>query len=201
LKKSEIVSRGLLEAGGEGAETLEVMEEDLDTVALRVCASVEAQLLVTRGIRVDDRLDVQRLQLATNRVRIVARVRYERFAARVMGDDRLGDGRLVLLARREFDVERAPFGVDESVDLRGEATSRTTQRIADDPPFPPAASWWARTTEASIMTPSSSASNWSALKIEAQWPRSDQFEKRLKTVFHEPKRSGRSRHGIPVFAR
>jgi hypothetical protein len=201
LKKCEVVSRGLLESGGEGTETLQVMEEDLDAVAPSVAASVEAWLLLARRIRVDDRFYFQGLQLGANRIRIVARVRYERFAARVIGDDRRGDGRLVLLARREFDVERAPFGVDESVDLRGEATSRTTQCIADDPPFPPAASWWARTTEASMMTPSSSASNWSALKSAAQWPRCDQFEKRLKTVFHEPKRSGRSRHGIPVFAR
>jgi hypothetical protein len=48
---------------------------------------------------------------------------------------------MVLLTRRELDVDRASFGVDERVDLGGETTSRTTQRIADDPPFPPAASW------------------------------------------------------------
>src|ERR1700710_762933 len=105
------------------------MEEDLDTVALAVRASVEARLLLTRGIRVDDRLDLQRLQLDANRVRIVARVRYERLAAGVTGDDRCCDGRLVLLARCDFDVERTPFGVDERVDLRGEPTSRTPQCI------------------------------------------------------------------------
>lgn len=73
--------------------------------------------------------------------------------------DRFGDGRLVLLPLRDFDVERAPFGVDERVDLCGESTSRTTQCICDDPPFPLAASWWARTTEASMITPSSSTSS------------------------------------------
>jgi hypothetical protein len=59
----------------------------------------------------------------------------------VVGDDLFRNGRLVLLTRRELDVDRASFGVDERVDLGGETTSRTTQRIADDPPFPPAASW------------------------------------------------------------
>ena len=149
----------------------------------------------------DNGLDPHRLQLVADRVGIVAGVSYEGFAARVVLDDRRSDGRFVLLAWRELDVERPALRVDEGVDLRGESTSRTTQRIADDPPFPPAASWWARTIEASMMTPSSSASIWSALKIAAQCPRSDQFENRLYTVFHDPKRSGRSRHGMPVFAR
>lgn len=58
----------------------------------------------------------------------------------MLRDDTLGDRRLVLLTGGDFDVEWAPFGVDEYVDLRGEPTSRVTQCIADDPPFPPDAS-------------------------------------------------------------
>lgn len=65
----------------------------------------------------------------------------------------------MLLARREFDVERTAFGVDERVALRGEATSRVPQCTDFDPPFPPDASWCARTTEASMTQPSSSASS------------------------------------------
>lgn len=106
----------------------------------------------------DNRFDPHRLQLVADRVGVVAGVGYEGFTARVVLDDRRGNGRFVLLAWRDLDVERPSLRVDEGVDLRGESTSRTTQRIADDPPFPPAASWWARTTEASMMTPSSSGS-------------------------------------------
>jgi hypothetical protein len=116
------------------------MEEDFDAIALSVPPSVEARLLLAGGVRVNDRLDLLRFQLSADRVRIVAGVRYERFAARVVRDDRFGDGRLVLLPRADFDVKRPPFRIDERVDFRGEPTSRTTQRVTDDPPFPPDAS-------------------------------------------------------------
>lgn len=201
VEEREVIPRGLLEARSEGPESLEVMEEDLDTVALTVSTTVKARLVLATRVCVDDRFDLLRLQLVADGIRIVTGVGYERFSARVVLDDRRGDRRLVLLARRDLDVERPPFRVDEGVDLRGEPTSRMTQCIADDPPFPPAASWWARTTEASIMTPSSSSSNWRALKMAAQCPLRDQFENRLYTVFHAPNRSGRSRHGMPVLAR
>ena len=168
MKEAEVVACRLLEAGRNGAEALEVVEEDFDAVALGVAASVEPGLPLPRRIRVDDGLDLQRLRSVADRVRIVASVRDQRFAARVVSDDCLRDGRLVLLPRRDFDVKRAPFGVDERVDLRGEPTSRVTQCIPDDPPFPPEASWCARTIEASMMVPSSSTSSWSALKIVAQ---------------------------------
>jgi hypothetical protein len=168
LKQGEIVSRGLFEAGGDGAEALQVVEEKFDMVALCVSLSVEARLSLAGRICVDDGLNFQCLQLSAYRVRVVAGIRYERLAAGVVGDDRFSDRRFVLLPRRDFDVERASLGIDEGMDFRGKPTSRTTERIAKDPPFPPAASWWARTTEASMMTPSSSASSCKALKIAAQ---------------------------------
>jgi hypothetical protein len=121
--------------------------------------SIQPGLLLARWVGMDHRLDPQRTQLAANRVGVVAGVGDQRFAARVVRDDALGDRRFVSLAGREFDVQRPPFGVDECVDLRGEPTPRVTESIADDPPFPPAASWWARTTEASRMTASSSRSS------------------------------------------
>ena len=91
-----------------------------------------------------------------DRVRVVARVCEDFGPSGVVAEDGFCQRGFVLLARRDFDVERPPFRVDECVDLRGEATSRATQSIALDPPFPPAASWWARTIDESMMTPSSS---------------------------------------------
>lgn len=201
MEKGEIVSCGLLETRSNGAEALDVVEEDLDAVASSVPTTVEARLLLAARVRVNDGLDLQLPHSSTDRVRIVTRVSYKRLTSRIFRDDRFGDGRLMLLTLRELDMDGTPFCVNERVDLRGESTSRVTQRITDDPPFPPAASWWARTTDASMMTPSSSTCSCKALKIAAQCPRCAQFEKRLNTVFQAPKRSGRSRHGMPVFAR
>jgi hypothetical protein len=168
VKVREVVFRGLLEASCQAAEALEVVEEHLDQVPYLVGLPVEPGLLPANRVGMNDRLHPGVLHALADRVRVVARVADELFAARVVTDDRLGDCRLVLLPRCDFDVERAAFRVGEGVDLGGEPTSRTTQCIADDPPFPPAASWWARTTDASMRTASSSTRNCSALKIFAQ---------------------------------
>ncbi|KQX63142.1 hypothetical protein ASD48_24465 [Streptomyces sp. Root1310] len=47
------------------------------------------------------------------------------------------------------------------------------------------------------MRPSASASARTAAKILSQVPSADQCLCRSYTVFHEPKRAGRSRHGTP----
>jgi hypothetical protein len=117
------------------------MEEDLNAVTLSVASLVDTWLLLACRIRANHRLDPERLQLFSYRVGIVCCIREESLAARMVGYDGFRDGRLVLLPGRDFDVERAPFDVDERVDFRGEPTSRMTQCVPDDPPFPPAASW------------------------------------------------------------
>lgn len=78
------------------------------------------------------------------------------------------------------------------------ASSRTAQMISSDPPFPPAASWCARTTVASRREPVSSTSMASSLNTFSQTPRLAHRKNRLYTVFQGPNRSGRSRHGTPV---
>jgi hypothetical protein len=70
-------------------------------------------------------------------VRVVSSVADECSSLSVVLDDERSYRGFVLLAPREFDVERTPFSVDERVELRGEATSRMAQCIDFDPPFPP----------------------------------------------------------------
>jgi hypothetical protein len=71
----------------------------------------------------------------------------------------------------------------------------------------PAACWWARQEVESTLTidqsirPSASASARTAAKILSQVPSADQRLCRSYTVFHGPKRAGRSRHGTPVRSR
>jgi len=159
VEMSQIVLRGLLEASGEATKALQVVKEDLDQIARSIGAPIEPRLLAPTGMWMNDRLQPRLLGARADGVGVVAGIRDEFVPAPVLTDDRLGDGGLVLLSWRDLDVERAAFRVGESVNLRGESTSRTPQCIAPDPPFPPAASWWARTTEASMMTPSSATSS------------------------------------------
>jgi len=88
----EVVPGRLLEARGDGTEALKVMEEHLNAVAESVSAAIQARLLLTRWIRADYRFDLELLQLGADGVRVVASIGYERFASRVLSDDRFRDG-------------------------------------------------------------------------------------------------------------
>ncbi|MEJ2153403.1 MAG: hypothetical protein P8Y29_10785 [Gemmatimonadota bacterium] len=72
-------------------------------------------------------------------VGVVPSVAYEYFAAG-MSEELIGGDHFVSLARCDGDVNRARFGIDNGVKLRGKTASRAAQSIAFDPPFPPAAS-------------------------------------------------------------
>lgn len=71
----------------------------------------------------------------------------------------------------------------------------------------PAACWWARQEVESTlimdqsMRPSASASARTAAKSVSHVPSAGQRRCRSYTVFHRPKRAGRSRHGTPVRCR
>ena len=168
-----------LEARGDCAKTLDVVKEDFNAVTLAVLFAVKTWLFVSTGVRTDDGLHLLRSNLSDDFVGVVSRIRDESLSPSVSGDYFFGDRAVMLLARCEFDVKRAALGVDEGMDFGGEATSRTTQCILFDPPFPPEASWCARTTEASIMQPSSSTSSCNALSTLAQVPPCDHRLNRL----------------------
>jgi hypothetical protein len=68
------------------------MEEHFDAVAEGVSAAIQARFLLARRIRTNYRFDLKLLQLGANGVRVVAGIGYERFASRVVSDDRLRDG-------------------------------------------------------------------------------------------------------------
>jgi len=201
VEEGEVVPGRLFEPCRKTSKAFQVVEEDFDAIAHTVSLPIQARLHAARWVRMDDGLHSVFADPRANSVGVVSRVRYERLPVRVLLDDRLGNRRLVLLAGGEFDVDWPALRVDKRVDFGRETTSRTTQCVGADPPFPPAASWWARTIEASMMTPSLSASSWSVLKMAAQYPRCAHVVNLLYTDFQGPKRSGRSLQGIPVLAR
>lgn len=55
-------------------------------------------------------------------------------------DESPSDGGFVLLAWRKFEVERAALEVYDRVELGRKTSTRASQSIASEPPFPPAAS-------------------------------------------------------------
>jgi hypothetical protein len=173
------VASVLLESSGDCSESFDVVEVDLDEIPLSVGLAVQSRLLAPSWMSADDRLHSALPYSSNDVVRVVSSVTDECAPLCVFLDNERGYRGFMLLARREFDVERTPLGVDERVEFRGEATSRVPQCIDFDPPFPPDASWWARMTEASIMHPSASTSNCSALRSVAHVPRWDHSLNRL----------------------
>lgn len=122
MKRTEIAGCGLFEAHGQGSKSLELVEEDLDQVALCVGLLVESGFAFARGVGADDSLHTASSDRTTNRVGVVAGVCNHGFAFRVL-EELLGDRRLVLLSGRDFDVERAPLRIDDGVDLCRESTT------------------------------------------------------------------------------
>ena len=164
----EEVSSSLIVAAGHGTEPFNVVEEAFDSIAFSIESAVEApSIFLSGGIAADDDLHFAPSNLPRQIVGVVARVTDKSMALRVL-EQLVGCDHVMAISRRQRDVERTTFEVGERVDLRRESSSTTTQTIADDPPFPPAASWCARTLLPSTMDPVLSTLTRSALKIRVK---------------------------------
>lgn len=133
------------------------MEEQLDEVALPVELAVLGDGACPLWLRADDRLDAACLKLRAELVRVVSGIADQRVAAGVVEELRRRD-QFVALAWCQRDVERPPFRVDDRVDFGRKTSSRASQSILLDPPFPPDASWCARTMVPSTIEAVSSTS-------------------------------------------
>ena len=92
-------------------------------------------------------------------------------------------------------------GIDAGVNLGGQPTSRTADRlIATVFLGAPAECWWARTMVASMNSSSRSASPWTASASRLHTPPTSQRANRIYTECHFPKFLGKSRQGQPVRA-
>ena len=114
-------------------------------------------------------------------------------------DQFFGRRMITHLAARQIDIDWVAQSIHYGMDLRGISTSRTTNSLFLMPPFPPDPCWWTRMYDPSIIYCSTSWSLDSSKKIFSQIPRFVHREYRLYTLFQDPKRSGKSRHGAPVF--
>ena len=196
----EEVGGGLVIASGDGTESFEGMEAAFNHVAKAVEFPVEAPAPRMRGILGHDGFHAAGSNGRVDALAGVARVG-DGCPAAGMVQELLGHGGFVAVPLGQRDVEGLALRRRDRVNLGRKASSRAAQMIASDPPFPPAASWCARTVVASRMEPVSSTSMASSLKSRSHTPVLAQRENRLYTVFQEPKRSGRSRQETPVLVR
>ena len=83
--------------------------------------------------------DLHPFDLGSEVIGVVAGVTDERVALRVI-EQLEGRNHFVALSRRQRDVERPRFRVDDRVDLGRKTSTRVSNSVALDPPLPPDAS-------------------------------------------------------------
>lgn len=115
------------------------MEEELDEIALLVQLAIDATLPFSFFAWRDDGLDLTILELFEDGVRVVTAVSEACLAGQEV-DELVCDSAVVLLARRDDDLERPALQINDGVNLRRETASRTANFVFFTPPRPPAAS-------------------------------------------------------------
>src|SRR3954453_17719060 len=158
LDEGEIACGGLVVAGGDGAELLQLVIQPLDPIPQAVELAVERQRRRAGRVGRDHRQDAAEQQVLPDPVGIVAHVADQAARARChVLDQGLKCTALVRLPGREDDGEWQPIRVAAQVQLGREAAAGAAQRLSVLPPLAPAACWWARTTVASSICSRSSA--------------------------------------------
>jgi hypothetical protein len=141
---------GFVIASCDGTEAFERMEPAFNLVAQAVELAVQAPSPRMQGVLRDDGLHTASSDGVVDGLPRVARVG-DAGPAPGMLHQFFGLGGLVPMSLGQRDVDRLAVRRGDRVDLGRKASSRTAQMIASDPPFPPAASWCARTVVASRM--------------------------------------------------
>ncbi len=187
----------LVVAGGQGPVLLAASEQVLDQMTTAVGGTIEGAGAVFRAELRDGVADATSTQAgagAAARVPFVARdaARPDPWSATpasadgALAQQRLEEGRLVLLPRREDDGQRLALSRGLEVHLGRAAALALAERLGRwRPPLAPAACWWARITLPSTnwtlqsTAPTVSACRWTTAKIRSQIPASRQRQKRL----------------------
>jgi len=134
------------------------MNKAFNSIPKMIKLAIKSSLAFASGVAVDDRFHAACAHAVDDPIGVVSGVGDERASLRV-GNQLLRHVGVMSLSSSQRDVERAALGIDEGMEFGRKTFSRTTQSIALEPPFPPEASWCARTTVPSMIEPTSSTSS------------------------------------------
>lgn len=141
----------LVVSGGDTAEVLELAEEALDEVAFAVETLAEAGLPFAIGFGWDVGHRALRLYQVADAVGVISLVGQDDGMRRKLIQQLVCGGRIVGLARCQAEPDREPLGIDDRVDLGGEAAPGATETMISIPLFAVAACWCARIEVLSII--------------------------------------------------
>ena len=132
MQAGEEIARGFFVTGRDASELFDELKETLDEVALGVEGEVAiASELAIRFWR-DDRLDGSRLEALDEGTGVAALVAEEGFGLR-FGGKGLGLGDVVDLAAGKAERQRVAQGVDNHMDLGGQAAARAAYGLVEAP--------------------------------------------------------------------
>jgi hypothetical protein len=126
-------------AGCDPAESLDPSVHALDGIAVAIEDGREAGLPAPIGLGWNVRRGTLALNFATDGVAVVALVAIEDVGRGHLVEQCVGGDAVRHLAAGQEERNRTAEMVGEGVDFRGPPAARTTDRLSDLPPFPPAA--------------------------------------------------------------
>lgn len=203
MNEGEIVASGFVVARGDAAALFDSGPETLGQVTTSVQPSIVSQAGFSALQRRNDDLSTQGFYMPANAIAVVTFVG-DHGRGTMLGQQAAGVRGIRFLAGGQLQLDRQAPRVDRDMQLAAEAAAGTAERLlglsAGRFFCAPAACAWARMIVESRTNASRSGSPVNVAAIRAHRPRFAQRLKRRNTLFHGPNRSGRSRHGAPVFA-
>ena len=127
----------LIEAGCDGAVMFDFVEEPLDPVAAFVDAFAERGGIDAMIEWANIRGRPLRRNLGPERIAVVGTIGEQDTVARQRSEHVLAAATIVRLAFRQFERDREPERVDESVDLGRKPAAGTSHATAEPPFLPP----------------------------------------------------------------
>jgi hypothetical protein len=132
MQAGEEIARGFFVASRDASELFDELKETLDEVAL----GVEGEVAIASDLAVrlwrDDRLNGSHFEAPDEGVGVIALVAKEGFGLRFSREGfSLGD--IVDLAAGEAERQRVAQGVDDHMDLGGQAAARAAYGLVDTP--------------------------------------------------------------------
>src|SRR5918998_3812174 len=140
---------GLVVAGGDGPDLLQLGEGVLDQVAPAVHVAVEADDGLAVGLGRDHRGGTTGVELRPEPVGVEGFVAEQGAEGDALDQRRHADA-VVAPAGQQKEAHQIAESVDEGDDLGGQATARAADGLVPGPPLAPLAFWWAVTMVPSI---------------------------------------------------
>ena len=126
-------------SGGNPAKILDAPEHALDGVAISVEDGRKAVLPASIGLGRNVRRGALALDLATDGVAVVTLVAVQDRRFGHLVEQGVGGGAVGHLAASQQEGDRAAEAIGQRMDLRGAPAARSTDRLGELPPLPPAA--------------------------------------------------------------